>query len=66
LSGFGDVGLDYNRAAAHFLDLGGDRLRGFGLLAIVYRDVSAGFGEGKSDGFADAATGAGDEGDVVL
>jgi hypothetical protein len=48
------------------LDLGGDGLRGPGLLAIVYRDVGAGFGEGKSDGFADAATGAGDKGDVVL
>jgi hypothetical protein len=36
------------------------------LLAIVYGDVSTGFGQSQSDGFADAAAGAGDESDMAL
>jgi hypothetical protein len=61
LSGFGNVGLDCDRAAAPFFDFGGDILRGFGLLVIVYGNVGPSFSKSQRDGFADAPAGASDE-----
>ena len=43
----------------------GDGVRLGGAFAVIDRDVGARFGERQRDGRADAAGGAGDEGDAV-
>jgi hypothetical protein len=65
MGGFRNVGLNRDAATAQFANVRGDGFRGRRLFAIIYGDVSAGFGKSQSDGLANAPAGASDESDAI-